>query len=98
MFAITVPNEKSELAVSGFIVAFIRPHRHRHKPRLLVCGMTNDLPFELFIAFRYLLARRKQAFISLISFISVLGVMVCSLVFRPVCLVGQTGVDEETHR
>jgi len=38
MFAITVPNEKSELAVSGFIVAFIRPHRHRHKPRLLVCG------------------------------------------------------------
>src|SRR5258708_4888154 len=36
----------------------------------------NDLPFELFIAFRYLLARRKQAFISLISFISVLGVMV----------------------
>jgi lipoprotein-releasing system permease protein len=38
--------------------------------------MTNDLPFELFIAFRYLLARRKQAFISLISFISVLGVMV----------------------
>jgi lipoprotein-releasing system permease protein len=38
--------------------------------------VTNDLPFELFIAFRYLLARRKQAFISLISFISVLGVMV----------------------
>ena len=38
--------------------------------------MTNDLPFELFIAFRYLLARRKQAFISLISFISVLGVAV----------------------
>jgi lipoprotein-releasing system permease protein len=35
-----------------------------------------DLPFELFVALRYLLARRKQAFISLISFISVLGVMV----------------------
>jgi lipoprotein-releasing system permease protein len=33
-----------------------------------------DLPFELFIAGRYLLARRKQAFISLISLISVLGV------------------------
>ena len=31
---------------------------------------------ELFIARRYLLARRKQAFISVISFISVLGVMV----------------------
>jgi lipoprotein-releasing system permease protein len=35
-----------------------------------------DLPFELFVAIRYLLARRKQAFISLISFISVLGLMV----------------------
>jgi lipoprotein-releasing system permease protein len=39
-------------------------------------GMSNDLPFELFIAFRYLLAKRKQAFIALISFISVIGVMV----------------------
>ncbi len=35
-----------------------------------------DLSFELFVALRYLLARRKQAFISLISFISVVGVMV----------------------
>ncbi len=33
-------------------------------------------PYELFIAFRYLLARRKQAFISLISLISILGVTV----------------------
>jgi lipoprotein-releasing system permease protein len=33
-------------------------------------------PFELFIALRYLLARRKQAFISLISLISVIGVSV----------------------
>jgi lipoprotein-releasing system permease protein len=36
----------------------------------------NNLPFELFVAIRYLLARRKQAFISLISLISILGVMV----------------------
>src|SRR3954465_9547788 len=36
----------------------------------------NDLPFELFVSVRYLLARRKQAFISLISFISVIGLMV----------------------
>ena len=36
----------------------------------------NDLPYELFIAVRYLLAKRKQAFISLISLISTLGVMV----------------------
>ena len=34
------------------------------------------LSFELFVALRYLLARRKQAFISLISLISVLGVAV----------------------
>src|SRR5262245_22195089 len=36
----------------------------------------SDLPFELFVAVRYLVARRKQAFISLISFISVIGLMV----------------------
>ena len=36
----------------------------------------NGVPFELFVAIRYLLARRKQAFISLISLISTLGVMV----------------------
>jgi lipoprotein-releasing system permease protein len=34
------------------------------------------MPFELFIAFRYLLARRKQAFISVISLISTVGVAV----------------------
>ena len=28
-----------------------------------------DLPFELHVAFRYLLAKRKQAFISVISLI-----------------------------
>jgi lipoprotein-releasing system permease protein len=38
--------------------------------------VTNDLPFELFVAVRYLLAKRKQAFISVISFISILGVTV----------------------
>jgi lipoprotein-releasing system permease protein len=35
-----------------------------------------DLPFELFVAIRYLMARRKQAFISLISLISTIGVAV----------------------
>ena len=35
-----------------------------------------DFPYELFVAIRYLLARRKQAFISLISLISVVGVSV----------------------
>ena len=36
----------------------------------------NPLPFELQVALRYLTARRKQAFISLISAVSVLGVTV----------------------
>jgi len=35
-----------------------------------------SLPYELRIALRYLIARRKQAFVSLISAISVLGVAV----------------------
>jgi lipoprotein-releasing system permease protein len=34
------------------------------------------MPFELFVALRYLVARRRQAFISLISFVSALGVAV----------------------
>jgi lipoprotein-releasing system permease protein len=36
----------------------------------------NQVPFEVFIAWRYLRARRKQAFISLISLISGIGVAV----------------------
>src|SRR5688500_12893715 len=35
-----------------------------------------NLPFELFIALRYLLARRTQAFISMVSLIPSLGVTV----------------------
>src|SRR5512144_1398231 len=35
-----------------------------------------NLPFELHVALRYLLAKRKQAFISVISLISTLGVIV----------------------
>ena len=34
------------------------------------------MPFELFLALRYLVARRKQAFLSLISVISTAGVAV----------------------
>src|SRR5690349_2161063 len=34
------------------------------------------MPFELHVALRYLLAKRKQAFISVISLVSTLGVMV----------------------
>ena len=35
-----------------------------------------DLPFELHVAFRYLLAKRKQALLSVITLISTLGVIV----------------------
>ena len=51
-------------------------------------------PFELYVAIRYLLARRKQAFISLISLISTLGVTlgVMSLV---VALALMTGLQQE---
>ena len=34
------------------------------------------MPYELQVAIRYLVARRRQAFISLISFVSALGVAV----------------------
>ena len=54
----------------------------------------NDVPFELFVAIRYLLARRKQAFISLISLISTLGVMVGVMALL-IALALMTGVQGE---
>ena len=53
-----------------------------------------NLPFELFIAIRYLLAPRKQAFISLISFISVIGVGVGVMALL-VALALMTGLQGE---
>src|SRR5688572_10463939 len=52
------------------------------------------MPFELFIAFRYLLARRKQAFISVISFISTLGVAV-GVMALIIALALMTGLQDE---
>ena len=52
------------------------------------------MPFELFIALRYLLAKRKQAFISLISLISTLGVAV-GVMALIVALALMTGVQGE---
>src|SRR5688500_1763775 len=54
----------------------------------------NDLPYELFVAIRYLLAKRKQAFISLISFISVLGVGV-GVIAVLISLALMTGLQKE---
>jgi lipoprotein-releasing system permease protein len=50
--------------------------------------------FELFIALRYLLARRRQAFISVISLISTLGVAV-GVMALVVALALMTGVQRE---
>ena len=53
-----------------------------------------DIPFELHIALRYLLAKRKQAFISVISFISTLGVTV-GVMALVIALALMTGLQQE---
>src|SRR5216110_2970724 len=53
-----------------------------------------DVPFELHIALRYLLAKRKQAFISVISFISTLGVTV-GVMALVIALALMTGLQQE---
>lgn len=55
-----------------------------------------DIPFELHIALRYLLARRKQAFISVISFISTLGVSV-GVMALVIALALMTGLQQEVR-
>ena len=52
------------------------------------------LPFELYIALRYLLARRRQAFISLISVISTVGVAVGVMALL-IALALMTGLQQE---
>ncbi len=53
-----------------------------------------DLPFELHVAMRYLLAKRKQAFISVISLISTLGVTV-GVMALVIALALMTGLQGE---
>jgi len=53
-----------------------------------------DVPFELHIALRYLLAKRKQAFISVISMISTLGVVV-GVMALVIALALMTGLQNE---
>src|SRR5436190_1598487 len=53
-----------------------------------------DVPFELHIALRYLLAKRKQAFISVISLISTLGVVV-GVMALVIALALMTGLQNE---
>ena len=53
-----------------------------------------ELPFELHVALRYLLAKRKQAFISVISSISTLGVIV-GVMAVIIALALMTGLQQE---
>jgi lipoprotein-releasing system permease protein len=53
-----------------------------------------NLPFEMFVAVRYLLARRKQAFISVISLISAIGVAV-GVMALVIALALMTGLQGE---
>lgn len=53
-----------------------------------------NIPFELHIALRYLLAKRKQAFISVISLISTLGVTV-GVMALIIALALMTGLQDE---
>jgi lipoprotein-releasing system permease protein len=54
------------------------------------------IPFELHVALRYLLAKRKQAFISVISSISALGVTV-GVMALVIALALMTGLQEEVR-
>ena len=56
--------------------------------------MSMRLPFELQIALRYLVARRKQAFISTISLVSTLGVAV-GVMALVIALALMTGLQQE---
>ena len=53
-----------------------------------------NVPFELHVALRYLLAKRKQAFISVISMISALGVTV-GVMALVIALALMTGLQDE---
>src|SRR3954470_10804839 len=64
------------------------------RPRDVVAARMTDVPFELHIALRYLLAKRKQAFISVISFISTLGVTV-GVMATIIALALMTGLQDE---
>src|SRR5688572_29094301 len=55
-----------------------------------------NLPFEVHVAVRYLLAKRKQAFISVISFISTLGVSV-GVMALVIALALMTGLQQEVR-
>jgi lipoprotein-releasing system permease protein len=55
-----------------------------------------EVPFELQIAVRYLLAKRKQAFISVISAISILGVTV-GVMALVIALALMTGLQQEVR-
>ena len=71
------------------------PHEQPVDPRCDPVSVdATEMTFELFVALRYLLARRKQAFISLISLISTLGVAV-GVMALVIALALMTGLQGE---
>src|SRR5438876_1740564 len=65
-------------------------------PQVANSPISMDVPFELHIALRYLLAKRKQAFISVISLISTLGVTV-GVMALVIALALMTGLQQEVR-
>jgi lipoprotein-releasing system permease protein len=78
-------------ATAGVDVGVARPLQPSDRTR---APWHIDLPFELHIALRYLLAKRKQAFISVISLISTLGVTV-GVMALVIALALMTGLQGE---
>ena len=72
----------------GDLPCALRPKPPRLKPVLMT------QPFELYVATRYLLARRRQAFISLISAVSTAGVAV-GVMALVIALALMTGMQQE---
>ena len=77
-----------------------RVHEAGHRLDAASSRSMNDMPFELHVALRYLLAKRKQAFISVISLISTLGVTVgvMALVIALALMTGPSARTPRPHR
>src|SRR5712691_1684882 len=60
-------------------------------------GSRLPLPYELFIALRYLRAKRKQTFVSLITFISIAGVAV-GVMALTISLALMTAFEQDIQR
>src|SRR5215470_10182323 len=74
--------------------ASVSSRRHAHTPARPHALLPLNMRYELFIGLRYLRAKRKEAFISLITIISMLGVMIGVMTLNVVLAV-MTGFEED---